>query len=513
MSKPEKLVTNEEHITSWRGEREKSTLPITGLAIGAGGLHRGLPLYYIDQLNQNGWYNGGIFVGQPLHTETAMAYNDVADGYPLVTFNSAGIRHIDYVQSVVGATSLATQEGRELFFSHTKLPLDWILVGVTEKGVAQDQIGMQLLYETLKRYREYHGQTSSIAVIDTDNVAHNGDTICRLMLEEASGRAESFLIPWLERNVGFLNTQVDRIVPKVETAVPEEFRDNARMLTGALRGSSLDRLTTFAEPMPQTWAFLISDPNRMLRVPFHCFPSPQVMVTTEDIDSQHAWKLRLANALHVPALTAAIALAFGERARIDLALQQEPVLRRYAEEFATAVAATVATDTPIPDMDPKEYSLSFLDRARAIPDDASRINVNLGTKLYERFGPTVFSTGYPLLAEAQKDRLALANAIVLKYLTALAGGYRGRDDQGREYAIPTSDWHITDMLRGVVDRRDPRQAREAVQHFCESEAVWRPKGEGRLLAENRNHTHLVSFYYNLLLVRNLAVLDILRRIL
>ena len=49
--------------------------PIKVLAIGAGGLQRALTHEFIDYLNKNNRYHGGIYVGQPRGTDKAEAFN------------------------------------------------------------------------------------------------------------------------------------------------------------------------------------------------------------------------------------------------------------------------------------------------------------------------------------------------------------------------------------------------------------------------------------------------------
>ena len=56
----------------------------------------------------------------------------------------------------MGATTLATETGREQFYAQTENPLDLILIGVTEAGIAKGELAMDVLDETLYRYFCHH---------------------------------------------------------------------------------------------------------------------------------------------------------------------------------------------------------------------------------------------------------------------------------------------------------------------------------------------------------------------
>lgn len=486
------------HPDQGRTERERPPLPVRVLAIGSGALHRALPHELIDQLNTLGLYNGGIFVGQPRGRDTANGYNQLEDGYPVVTFTSAGIQAIKTVRSVVGAVSLADEQERQTFYSQAKNDLDAILVGVTEAGFEGEQPWMDVLFETLRAYHEHHGETSSISVINTDNKRGNGDLIKEMMVRRLPQTQNSSFGEWLFENVDFHNTMVDRIVPK-PTAIPTVVREDARRHIGTVEGSAQDVLTTFAEPMPRDWAFVIEDPKRRLRIPFDKLPSPQVIVSKEPIDRYHEWKLRLENAIHVPALTAAIALLFGSHGRIDEALRSEPLLRQHAEKFAEAVAATVAHDAPIPDMDPKAYALSFVDRVANLPDDAARINITLGEKLRLRVAPSILSGGYHALSDAARDRIAISVAAVLRFLSPVNASYQGKDETGALYEIDLSNAGASDLLRGILGTEDYlMKARSAVDEFCKR-FFWGVDEQGSVVTENRDFRNRLMFFYSFLL--------------
>ena len=220
-------------------------LPIKILAIGAGGLQRALTHEFVHILNQRNLYNGGIFVGQPRGTEKADAFNRQDGVYHVVTFDMDGIHGIQRIESVVGATTLSTKTGREWFYSQTENPLDLVLIGVTEAGIAKGELAMDVLDETLYRYFSHHGADSTLCVINTDNLRNNGDIIRDILCKEYPKRSDNYTA-WLETNVGFLNEMGDRLVPQVY-AVPDEIKAAA---LAQIEGQ--DELITYAENSPAT---------------------------------------------------------------------------------------------------------------------------------------------------------------------------------------------------------------------------------------------------------------------
>ena len=215
------------------------------LAIGAGGLQRALTHEFVHILNQRKHYNGGIFVGQPRGTEKAHAFNQQNGVYHVVTFDLDGIHDIQQSSSVVGATTLSTEAGREQFYAQTQNPLDLILIGVTEAGIAKGELAMDVLDETLYRYFSHHGADATLCVINTDNLRNNGDVILELLCNAYPKRSDAYAA-WLETNVGFLNEMGDRLVPQAY-AVPDEIKAAAQ---AQIEGP--DELITYAEKLPVT---------------------------------------------------------------------------------------------------------------------------------------------------------------------------------------------------------------------------------------------------------------------
>ena len=464
--------------------------PVKILAIGAGGLQRALTHECVHILNERNLYNGGIFVGQPRGAEKADAFNQQNGVYHVVTFDLSGIHDIQQVSSVVGATTLATETGREQFYAQTENPLDLILIGVTEAGIAKGELAMDVLDETLYRYFSHHGTEATLCVINTDNLRNNGDILRDILRNEYPKRSDDYAA-WLETNVGFLNEMGDRLVPQVY-AVPDEIQEAAR---AQIEGQ--DELITYAEAPPAT-SLILEDLENMLRVPFGELQDYGVVVSQESIEPYHDWKLLLVNSVHVPGITHKGTLAGIEYVN-EAALH--PTFAPHLERLMNGYAEIVEADIPIAGKSAHAYTLEFVDRIRRVKDDNARINIIETVKLRERAADIVRSPNYDTSTELFKCDFAYSFATVLRFLTPHAvsslDDYRGITDIGTEYEIRDPDRTIQDILRGAYGTSQI-DVKERIEDIFSNAALWSPAGAAvpTGLDGNQDFMERVGQYYH-----------------
>ena len=479
-------------------------LPIKILAIGAGGLQRALTHEFVHILNQQNLYNGGIFVGQPRGTEKADAFNRQDGVYHVVTFDSSGIHDIQQISSVVGATTLSTRTGRDWFYSQTENPLDLVLIGVTEAGIAKGELAMDVLDETLYRYFCHHGTDSTLCVINTDNLRNNGDIIRDILCNEYPKRSGDYA-SWLETNVGFLNEMGDRLVPQVY-AVPDEIKAAAQAQIGVP-----DELITYAEKSPAT-PLILEDLRNMLRVPFGELRDYGVVVSQESIEPYHDWKLLLVNSVHVPGITHKGALSGIEYVN---EAATHPTFAPHLERLMEGYAEIVEADIPIAGKSARAYSLEFVHRIRSVKDDNARINIIETVKLRERAADIVRSPNYNTSTELFKSDFAYSFATVLRFLTphAVSGtdDYTGITDTGEEYEIRDPDRTIQNILNGAFGaNREDVEAR--ISAIFSNAALWSSADSPSPgLDGNRDFMERVVGYYHRL-VNGETCLEVLESI-
>lgn len=463
-------------------------LPIKILAIGAGGLQRALTHEFVHILNQQKLYKGGIFVGQPRGAEKADAFNRQNGVYHVVSFDSGGIHDIQRVSSVVGATTLSTETGRDGFYSQTVNPLDLVLVGVTEAGIAKGELAMDVLDETLYRYFCHQGADSTLCVINTDNLRNNGDIIRDILCNAYPKRSDDYA-SWLETNVGFLNEMGDRLVPQVH-AVPDEIKATAHAQIGVP-----DELITYAEKSPAT-PLILEDLRDMLRVPFGELQDYGVVVSQESIEPYHDWKLLLVNSVHVPGITHKGALSGIEYVNAAAA---HPTFAPHLERLMEGYAEIVEADIPIAGKSARAYTLEFVHRIRSVKDDNARINIIETVKLRERAADIVRSPNYHTSTELFKSDFAYSFATVLRFLTPNAvsdtDDYRGITDTGEAYEIRDPDRTIQNVLNGAFGAsREDVAAR--ISAIFSNAALWSTADIALPgLDENRDFTERVVAYY------------------
>ena len=467
--------------------------PIKILAIGAGGLQRALTHEFVHILNQRNRYDGGIFIGQPRGTEKADAFNEQNGVYHVVTFDLHGIHDIREVTSVVGATTLATEAGRDRFYAQTENLLDLLLIGVTEAGIAKGELAMDVLDETLYRYFSHHGEAATLCVINTDNLRNNGDIVRDILCNDYPHRSRAYAA-WLETHVGFLNEMGDRLVPQVY-AVPDAIKAAAE---AEIPGE--DALITYAEALPAT-PFILEDVENRLRVPFGELHDHGVVVSQESIEPYHDWKLLLVNAVHVPGITHKGILAGFEYVNEAAA---HPAFAPHLERLMKGYAEIVEADIPIPGKSAQAYTLEFVNRIRNVKDDNARINIIETVKLRERAADIVRSPNYAASSERFKSDFAYAFATVLRFLTPTSDDYRGITDTGATYEIRDPDRTIQDILTGAFGASRADVDKRLATIFGNADIWSTPNG----LNGNTDFTARVGAYYHRL-VNGETCLDVL----
>ena len=480
-------------------------LPIKILAIGAGGLQRALTHEFVHILNQRNLYNGGIFVGQPRGTEKADAFNQQDGVYHVVTFDLGGIQDIQQVSSVVGATTLTTEAGREQFYVHTQNPLDLVLIGVTEAGIAKGEVAMDVLAETLYRYFCHHGADATLCVINTDNLRNNGDVIREMLCNAYPKRSDAYTT-WRETKVGFLNEMGDRLVPQVY-AVPDEIKEAAQ---AQIEGS--DELITYAEKLPAT-PLILEDLDDMLRVPFGELQDYGVVVKQESIEPYHDWKLLLVNSVHVPGITHKGMLSGIEYVNEAAA---HPTFAPHLERLMTGYAEIVEADIPIAGKSARAYTMEFIDRIRRVKDDNARINIIETVKLRERAADIVRSPNYEASTALFKSDFAYSFATVLRFLTPHATSgtddYRGITDTTVEYEIRDPNRTIQNVLNGAFGTPLTDVENRLATIFSDA-TLWAPPGatSNKTLSQNQDFSRRVAQYYHQL-VNGKTCLEVLETI-
>ncbi|SNR69108.1 mannitol dehydrogenase family protein [Blastococcus mobilis] len=359
--------------------------------LGVGGFHRSHQAMYVDRLLEQGaaqdWGICGVGV---LPSDRRMAEVMAAQDclYTLVLKHPDGSYDARVVGSIVEyllapddpeavVEKMAAAETRIVSMTVTEGgynisavtgafdPADPDVVHDLRPGAAL-RTAFGLVTEALVRRRDRG--LAPFTVVSCDNIEHNGD-VARRSFAAFAGLRDRDLGAWVEREVSFPNSMVDRITP----ATTDE--DRAEV---ARRFGIEDRWPVVSEPFTQ---WVLEDRFGLGRPPLE----DAGVQLVGDVEPYEMMKLRLLNASH-QALAYLGHLA-GHRLVHDAA--QDPLFRRfllgYMEEEATPTLA------PVPGIDVADYRQDLITRFSnpAVRDTLARLAFDGSERLPKWLLPVV----------------------------------------------------------------------------------------------------------------------------
>jgi mannitol 2-dehydrogenase len=260
-------------------------------------------------------------------------------------------------------------------------------------------------------------------VLSCDNQQHNGDSARRAVLGTARLR-DADLASWIEENVAFPGSMVDRITPETSP----EHRD----AIAAEHGVD-DRWPVITEPFSQ---WIVEDRFCNGRPPLDAVGVQFV----EDVRPYELMKTRLLNGAHSALGHLAILAGFSTTAEA----MADPVVRRYVEGYLREASAGLLE---VPGVDLDAYTASLVERFSnpKVSDQVTRLCRRSSTKVPSYVLP---SLQVALDHDAPRAHLVLAVAAWLRYL-------RGADYAGEDLGV--EDAHA-DRLRELALQggTDPR---------------------------------------------------------
>ncbi|MEM9518465.1 MAG: mannitol dehydrogenase family protein [Actinomycetota bacterium] len=349
--------------------------------LGVGGFHRAHLATYADELCAQGettWAITGAGV-LPSDAHMARVLHDQDHLYTLITRGPSEVDAriigsiIDYVhavpdpQQLVDAIAAPTTSVVSLTVTEGGYPVDDLTGAfIATSANADDRSAFGLLVAGLDRRRRIGA--SGITVLSCDNVIGNG----RVARTAALGVAERYdprLAQWIEHEVTFPNSMVDRITPATTD------HDRSWLATEC---GVLDRWPVATEPFRQ---WVVEDAFASSRMPLERLD----VLTTSDVEPYEVMKLRLLNAGHS---CLAYLAALDGLETVDRALGAAH-LRSFLEVFLTEEAQPVLP--PITGISVDDYIDSLLERFSnpSIGDQISRLCLDGSSKFPKFLLPTV----------------------------------------------------------------------------------------------------------------------------
>ena len=405
--------------------------------IGVGGFHRSHQAVYLDRLAEAGvstaWGITGVGLRRGGGRRDLLRQRCL---YSLLERSAEGDR-----ARVVGSLLdylYAPQEPERVLAALTRAETKVVSLTITGDGYGENQPAPGLLAEALRLRRE--AGASPFAVLSCDNLPDNGATTRAAVVARARLRDER-LADWVETEVSFPSTVVDRITPVTEPA-------HRRLLERDF--GIRDRCPVVSEDFAQ---WIVEDDFRSERPPLEEVGAQLV----PDVSPYELHKKRLLNGSHSAIGYLGHLCGYD---RIDEALA-DPLLRRYVESLMGEVAPL------LPDvlgLDVDEYRETLLERFGnpRVGDRLRRLCGRGSTKMPAYLLPSLqeaVEEGLP------HEALTLALAAWIRYLTGL-------DCENRPIDVEDARWEELGPLAraAVADPRPLLEVRDVFGPLADDEA-------------------------------------------
>lgn len=432
---------------------ERGHLKTGIMHFGVGGFHRAHQAMYIDRLLRQGkaseWAICGVGV-MPADAQMRDALTGQDMSYMLLTRTPDGTEKgkrigsiVDYLfapedpQAVIDRigspetkiiTLTVTEGGYNIHETTGEFMLD-------TPGVAKDLNGQELPETTyglivagLRKRRD--DNQGGLTILSCDNLQHNGRIAKKAIVSFARAK-DPELANWIEDNVSFPSSMVDRITPVT----------TSREIDHVNRELGIkDAWPVAAEDFVQ---WVVDDDFVAGRPPFE----DAGVTMVDDVTPYELMKLRLLNASH-QALAYLGHLA-GHKYAHDAV--RDPEIRDYLKEYMLQARQTLA---PVPGVQLDEYCETLLDRFgnEAIADTLTR----LGTDGSDRIGKFVLPVATDLIAQGKDASYAAGIVAAWALVTELVrtGGIealaddRQADEIERTFAAAGGD--ATKMIQSPV---------------------------------------------------------------
>jgi tagaturonate reductase len=396
-----------------RTAEKKFPETITILQFGGGNFLRGFANWIFDVLNEKTNFNAGVEIIQSDRNGTASLINKQEGLYHLIT---KGIQNGNLVNEKRLITcvkrAINPQVNYKEFLKCGENPfLTFIVSNTTEAGLTFDHTDYSLnsshnsfparltalLYH---RHKHFEGSDDKgLYILPCELIEDNGKVLKNLVQKYIDlWGINSEFISWLDKNVHFCDTLVDRIVPGYPFDIVSEFHEE----TGYM-----DELLVTAEPY---YLWLIKGP-RNLKKKLPAEKSGLQVKLVDDLKPYHLRKVRILNGAH----TCLLPVAFIAGCRtVRESLENEKACSFLKDVLFNEIIPTLNSKV----VDPEDFAKKVLERFKNpfIHHQLSSIALNSIPKFKTRLLPT-------LLEYVQKNK-KLPNGMVYS-LAALIVFYRG----------------------------------------------------------------------------------------
>ena len=422
--------------------REETRENPTWVHFGAGNIFRAFPCAALQTLLEEGLTDRGVIACESYDPEIIdRAYTPFDNLSLLCVLRADGRIDRKVIGSVTEALKMDEAGMARLMEIFENPSLQMASLTVTEKAYTPENPMMNVLCLLLAR--RYEQTKLPLAMVSMDNCAHNGDKLRAAMLPAAkamvdAGKAPAAFYTYMEEEVAFPNTMIDKITPHPDAEVAGMLSDLGFEDVDIIRTTRGTVSAAFVNA-EQAEYLVIEDTFPNGRPPLD--KAGIVFTDRETVDKVEKMKVGTClNPLHTALAILGCLLGY---TKISNEMGDED-LRRFVEKLGYGESLPVVEDPGV--VSPR----AFLDEVLTkrvnnpfLPDTPQRIATDTSQKLPVRFGWTI---------QATKDKQTLycvpfVFAAWLRYLT-------GVDDMGNTFE-PSSDPRMAEvrarMAGGLTD--------------------------------------------------------------
>ena len=409
-------------------------LPEKVLQFGTGVLLRGLPDYFIDKANRQGFFNGRIVVVKSTDTGSASDFDKQDNLYTIYLKGIENGKDVneEVICSAISRVLSASNDWAAILNVARSPNLEIIISNTTELGiqfVKEDVRKLppasypgKLLAVLYERYKAFNGSADSgLVIIPTELIVDNGKKLEAIVLELAHlNNLEPAFMDWLENSNSFCNSLVDRIVPgKPDKALAKELENSCGY-------------TDDLHIMSETYSLWAIEGNERVASKLSFSKVDKGIVITPDIELFRELKLRLLNGSHTLSCAFAILSAFDT---VKEAMDDEEFVHFITElaftEIIPAIPYKIAPDVAA------DFANSVLDRFRNpnIRHEWISISAQYSAKLKMRVVPILLN--HYKLHNTVPEFMALGFAAYLRFMKVTPnedGKYIGSVN-GKDYVV------------------------------------------------------------------------------
>ncbi|MGI4749410.1 MAG: tagaturonate reductase [Janthinobacterium lividum] len=417
-------------------------LPEKVLQFGTGVLLRGLPDYFIDKANRQGFFNGRIVVVKSTSTGSSSEFDDQDSLYTLCVKGIENGQKIEenIICSAISRVLSAGENWNEILKCAHNPEMKIVISNTTEVGISLVNESIEanppasfpakLLAFLVERYNAFNGsEAGGMVIIPTELIVGNGEKLKSIVLELAKfNQLNEALISWIDQHNLFCNSLVDRIVPgKPDAETVAAFQKKA---------GYEDKLLTVSE-VYRLWAI---EGDEKVKSVLSFAEADKGVIIAPDIEIYRELKLRMLNGTHTLSCGLAFLANFSTvKEAMDNAIFSGFASKLMREEIASAIPYEVNQSQT------DDFADQVLDRFRNphIKHQWIAITVQFSAKLKMRVVPLLIS--HYLKTDLVPVHMALGFAAYIAFMqvkTEEGGKYFGEwngqvypvnDDQARYF--------------------------------------------------------------------------------